>query len=708
MKLRTVSALAIAGASLLALPAHAVVTSTWTVETFSDFDAGDAQNAFITSLGEVRPGWDKKRVALEGDAVWSAVRAADGSVIVGSDEDGAIYRVSGDSAKKLGKIDGAIAVTALALDGSTLYAGAMPGSSLWKVDLATGKATAVAPLKGVESIWSLAVGKDGTLWAGTGPDGKLFAIKNGSAREVFATGDKRVTAVAVASDGAVWFGTSERALVFRHDPAKNETRAMADFAGNEISAIAELRGGVVVAANDLADPPAGAAKSAAAVAAAEKPGAAKGTPAKAPDTGTAPGADKDQPAVTDLGRRGARKGKGALFWIGGDGRLDQLHALTQTYFTSVVVGSDGAVYGGAADKGRIYRVDPDGSVATAFDVDERAVSHLWWEKDQLGFSTDDAAAIYHATGRASAATYVSDVFDAKVPSTFGALAWQAVGSLTIETRSGNTAKPGPGWSTWSSPGKGTTQGGGVVAGKIASPAGRYLQFRVAFKTDDAAVHRVVAYYVPQNQGTEVQDVAVEIAAKETTPTLKDSASKPRSPVLRLKWKIENPDSDDTSYKLEVRRDGVADWRTITTGKAPLTATTWEWNTETFPDGWYRVRVTSSDAGANSPDRALTSSATSALFLIDNQRPTIEGVNVSYPRATAKASDALSTIAEMSFSIDDGPWQLGTTADGLFDDLAETLRVDLPADLAPGSHTLSLRVADASGNVGSSTTTFVKK
>ncbi len=412
--------------------------------------------------------------------------------------------------------------------------------------------------------------------------------------------------------------------------------------------------------------------------------------------------------MADPGRKGARKGKGALFWIGGDGRLDQLHALTQTYFTSVVVGSDGAVYGGAADKGRIYRVDADGSVATAFDVDERAVSHLWWDQDQLGFSTDDAAAIYRATGRASAATYVSDVFDAKVPSTFGALAWQAVGSLTIETRSGNTAKPGPGWSGWSSPGKGTTQGGGVVAGKIASPPGRYLQFRVAFKRDDAAIHRVVAYYVPQNQGTEVQDVTVEIAAKESTPTLKDSASKPRSPVLRLKWKIENPDSDETAYKLEVRRDGVADWRTITTGKAPLTATSWEWNTETFPDGWYRVRVTSSDAAANSPDRALASSATSALFLIDNQRPTIEGVSVSYPRASARASDALSTIAEMSFSIDDGPWQLGTTGDGLFDDLAETLRVDLPADLAAGSHTLSLRVADASGNVGSSTTTFVKK
>ena len=54
-----------------------------------------------------------------------------------------------------------------------------------------------------------------------------------------------------------------------------------------------------------------------------------------------------------------------------------------------------------------------------------------------------------------------------------------------------------------------------------------------------------------------------------------------------------------------------------TGKEPLTKTSWEWNTETFPDGWYRLRVTSSDAAANSPDRALESSKTSTLFVVDN-------------------------------------------------------------------------------------------
>jgi len=699
------------GLVLGALPAGAVVTATWSIETYPQWDAGDATSAFITSAGELRPGWDTKRTTLEGDAVWSSLRLADGSVLLGSDAGGAIFRLAGDASKKLVTLPGAIAVVALTqtTDG-TVWAGAMPGNKLWKIDVAAGKATPTAPLgkdKDVETVWSLtAIGN--TVYAGTGPSGKLFAVTNGVAKEVFDTDDKRITALTVTSDGAVWLGTSDRALVFRFDPKLGKARAMADFAGNEVGSLAAFRDGVVAAANDLAEqaPPTG--KTPAQVEAAEKPNAAKGQAAKPPEVGTKPGADKEPLPVTDLGRKGAKKGKGALFRIGKDGRLDQLHALTQTYITSIAISPDGAIYAAAADKGRIYMVDTDDSVATAFDVDERSVSQLWFDKNLLSFTTDDAAAAYRSTGRASQARYLSDVLDAKAVSQFGKLTWVATGKVKLETRSGNTAKPGVGWSEWQAPSQIGKLGGGNEGGKIASPAGRYLQFRVALEDDAARVRRVTSYYVPQNQPTTVTDVSVEPQTKESLPTLKDSAAKPRSPILKIKWKIENPDGDDTTYALEARRDGEANWRPIQTGKTPLTQTSWEWNTETYPDGWYRVRVTASDAAANSPDRALTSSQSTTMFAVDNTRPVIDVLAVTYPRAQARATDALSTIGEMAFSVDDGPWQLGASADGLFDDLTEDLRIELPTGLPRGTHTLAVRVADAAGNVGSTSTTFVVK
>jgi hypothetical protein len=699
---------ALVAALFIAPEAGAVVTATWSVETYQQFDAGDATSAIITSAGELRPGQDTKRTALDGDAAWAALRLGDGTVLIGSDAGGTVLRVSGDKMTKLATIPGAIAVVALAqtTDG-TIWAGAMPGNKLFKIGL-DGKVTPgpQLPAKDVETVWSLA-STGNTLYAGTGPSGKLFAITGNTARQVFDTDDKRITALATTSDGAVWLGTSERAIVFRYDPKDGKGRAMADFAGNEISSIAAYRDGVVAAANDRVDAPTPIGKTATQVEAVEKPNAPKGQAPKLPDLNTKPGADKDPLPITDLGRKGAKKGKGALFRIAGDGRLDQLHALTATYFTSVVVGGPqkDTVYAGAADKGRIYMVDPDGSVATAFDVDERSVSQLWMHNNQLGFATDDAAASYRATGRASQAKYVSDVLDAKAVSRFGKLAWVGKGRLKLETRSGNTAKPGVGWSEWQAP-QGTKKlGGGAEGGKIASPAGRYFQWRVALGDDAARVGKVSAYYVPQNQATTLTEVTVEPNA-EKLPTMKDLAAKPRSPVLKLKWKIENPDSDETVYTLEARRDGEANWRPISTGKTPLTALTWDWNTETYPDGWYRLRVTASDASANSPDRALTSSSTTTLFAIDNQRPAIDAFTVAYPKASARASDAISTIAEMAFSVDDGPWQLGTTADGLFDDTTEDLRLDLPQNLTRGTHTLAIRVADAAGNVGSVSTTFV--
>jgi hypothetical protein len=704
-----VKRIALIAAAAAAVPAAATAvatagpTSTWSIETYGQFDAGDATDAYLTSLGEVRPGWQTTRVALEGDGVWAALRTGPGVFVLGTDAEGAVVKVEGGKATKLTAIPGAIATIALAQAGGALYAGGLPSDTIWKLD--GGKAVAFAKLPEVETVWALAAGADGTLYAGTGPAGKVFAIdRAGKARLLFDTEDKRVTAVTVTSDGAVWFGTSERALVFRYDPKTKTTRAMADFAGNEIAAIAEAGGAVVVAANDLAEPPVGPTKSATVVAAAEKPGSPKGQAAKLPEVGSKPGADKDTPGNADTQRKGARKGKGALFRVGADGQLEQLHALTQTYFTSIAVGPDGAIYAGAADKGRVYLVEPDDTVATAFDVDERAVAQLLWDGGKLAFTTDDTAALYRAGDKATGAKYVSDVFDAKGPSQWGRLVWQGTGKLTVETRSGYTAKPGVGWSEWVAPTKPSASGGGLIGGAIASDPGRYLQFRVSLPAD-GALRRVTAYYLPSNRATQLEDVTVELASRDERPTLKEAAAKARNPIMKVKWKIDNADGDDTSYTLAVRRDGEANWRALALGKPPFTGTSFDWNTETFADGWYRLRVTSSDAIANPPERALEAAKTSALFVVDNSPPTIDGLSVKGGKAAATVTDALTVVSEFAFAIDDEPWRPASTGDGLFDDLTETLRLTVPS-LAKGTHTLSVRAADASGNVAAATTTFV--
>lgn len=702
------------GLALLALlpvgRAEAGATAKWTVDGYEQFDEGEAENAFITSSGEVRPGWETTATEVETGGAWAAARGEGGTVYIGTDDKATILEVKPGAKKPavLAAIDGAVAVVALAVGpGGALYAGTMPGGQVWKVDKGASKAVKVAELKGVETVWALAFDKAGSLYAGTGPDGKLFKIdpRSGSSKVVFSSEDKRILSMVATDDGGLWFGTSDDALLFRHDPAKGTTRAMADFAGNEVTALAEFKGSVIAAANDIKEPSTTGVKTEAAVKEAEGKGG-KGEKIKTPEK--KPGADKATTSSSEPERKGERKGKGSLFRVRGDGQLEELHALSQTYFTSLAVNDAGQIFAGAGDKGRVYLVDTDDAVSTAFDVGERQVVQVMADRSGTGvtFVTGDGTKVYRSKGRAGKATYTSKVFDSGAPARFGSMSWRGVGGVALETRTGNTEEPGPGWSEWQKPRDPHASGGGAQRGKLASPPGRYVQFRAKLASDDAVLSSALVYYLPQNRATRLEEITVTEASSTKLATLEQNASTPRSPVVKLKWKVENDDGDETVYKLAVRREGDVRWRPITTGTGkPLTATSFDWNTETYPDGHYRLRVTASDGRANAESRALETSKISRVFAVDNQKPAITGISVKYPAASARASDAVSALAEMAWSVDDGPWQLGGSQDGLFDDTAEMLSIRLPDDLEPGAHTLAIRVADEAGNIGSAAVTF---
>jgi len=708
MALRYSAIAATAALPFILSTAAAGPTATWVVDSYADFDKGEAKSALISSSGEVRAGYAAKRVDFEYTNSWSMISGKDGDLYIGTDDDGAIVRVRDGKASKFSSLPDVVAVVSLAqaADG-TLYAGTMPGGQVWRVT-ADGKASKLATLKDAETIWALAVdASQSAVYAGTGPKGQLFRIdpKSGDAKVVFDTDDKRITALLAASDGSIWLGTSAKALVFRHDPKRNATRAMADFAGNEITAMAEWNGTALVAANDLQEPSTSGVKTKSAVDKALKV-KKEGVKLKTPAADSKPGADSATPTGAEPPRKSARKGKGALFRVSGDGHLTQLHALTSTYFTDVKVGKDGAIYAASGEKGRIYLIEDDEAVSTVFDVDQRVIAQMaYTAKDGLWFATADSTALYRTEGAATKAEYLSDTFDAKAPAKFGTVVWRGT-DVGIEFRTGNTAEPGKGWSGWQKPKNVRPGPTGATRGKLASPPGRYLQYRVTFTGQSSAIDHTQVYYLPHNKPTVVEKIELKLpkrSVKKLTTVQEDS--KPRSPIIEMSWEIDNDDGDETVYEIHARREGEVRWRLLSPGDSPLTETKFKWNTETFPDGYYRVRVTASDRRANPNGSKRESHKTTALFVVDNQKPVVDGMTVRYPAASARASDALSAIAEAAFSVDDGPWHVVGSSDGLFDDLSEILEMELPAGLPSGVHTLAIRVADEAGNVASTSTSF---
>ena len=216
---------------------------------------------------------------------------------------------------------------------------------------------------------------------------------------------------------------------------------------------------------------------------------------------------------------------------------------------------------------------------------------------------------------------------------------------------------------------------------------------------------VDVYYLPQNQRARVTEVAAGDSATKTPVTLASGVTKVRSPILKLRWKVDNSDDDEVTYALAFRPEGDTTWTEIPTGADPLTALTFDWNTETIPDGWYRVRVHATDRRANPAEQSLGDWLVSPPILVDNQKPQVLGVAVKFPAVAGRGADAHSRIDEIAWQIDGGEWQVAGPQDGLFDDKEEAFAFKLPADLRAGTHTLTVRVADEAENIGQHSVTF---
>jgi hypothetical protein len=134
-----------------------------------------------------------------------------------------------------------------------------------------------------------------------------------------------------------------------------------------------------------------------------------------------------------------------------------------------------------------------------------------------------------------------------------------------------------------------------------------------------------------------------------------------------------------------------------------------WNTKEVPDGRYRLKVIASDALAN-PTEPLTAEAISDVVAVDNTAPKIPTGAAKRagagPPAEIPCQDALTPIASAEYRVDQGEWIAAAAADGIFDSLSESVRID-PARLSKGKHSLTLRVRDTAGNERAATMSYQK-
>jgi hypothetical protein len=650
--------------------ASAVSTRSFVLDDAASLAAGELHHVAVRSDGRVSASVELTRVAMPDDVpiVWSWARAGD-ALFLGTGDDGRVYRVRGETIELFAETH-QLLVSSLAMgDGGVLYAGTIPEGRIYAIDTAASPGAApreIARPDAAEHVWSLAWDAPRhRLFAATGPEGRVYAI-TGTTGTGAATADlfwdsvaTHVMSLALAPDGSLYAGTSDDAIV-AHITSPGHAETVFDFPGNEITSIALANGVLAIAANEFPDPPA-----------------------------VSPAPTKRSATASRAAR--ARPGRGRLYTIGVDGRAERVWASEDGHVTRVQLAADGTIWAGLGVDGRVLRVSPDRTSAIWIDVDEREVLAMDLVSTTSPFvATGDGAALYRVGSDAPrAASWTSKVLDASFAARWGQLHWRGSGALRFSTRSGDTERPDETWSEWSS--------AMTTEGPIRSPSARFLQIRAEFPADPgAAILAVSAFYLPENQRPVVSDVAIKARTTKRAPELDVDAPEAPSPLLGLAWKIDNTDADRIRYRLRYREEGQAIWRDILRESETLTALEYQWSTAAIPDGYYVVSVEASDELSNPDALTLRSTSESEPLLVDNHPPTVSGLTFAGGRVRGTASDTLGPVARLEAAIDGGEWRVIFPEDDLLDTRDEPFVIDV-STLAPGSHIVAVRAIDAAGN-----------
>ena len=731
-RLITLVSVAAMGAGLttfLSEPAQATATRSFELDDAASFSLGELHHAAVESNGQVHASVGLTRVALPAElgVVYAQARGSDGAIYLGTGEGGRIYRVRNEQVDVFAET-GQMLVSSLVFgDGGVLYAGTVPEGRIYAIATtgtqagqprefarptppATGNQTgtqtgsqgpsatgtqaaatgtqaptsvvaaATAPTPDAapgpapaESVWDLAWdASHQRLYAATGAQGHVFAIDpQGRTELLWDAPAAHAMSLAIGAEGVLFVGTSDDAVVARiTSPFTNQHRTEIawDFPGNEITDLAFRDGVLVIAANEFPAPP-----------------AASTGPTKR----------------TASSMRGARPGvaKGRIWTLSADGRAERVWANEDGHVTRLSLGEQGLIYGALGTDGRVVRISPDRTSAIWLDVDEREVLALDMTGNAPFLATGDAAAFYRLQAeRPEDPHWTSKVLDAELVSRWGQLTWRGTGTLRMETRSGNVERPDETWSDWST---------AITApGPIHSPAARFLQIRTTFISADASLRALQAFYLPQNQRPVLSDVGLKA---RTTKRVEGEAPAP-SPQLGLSWKVESVDGDRLRYRVRFREESQSVWRDLLRDSETLTATEYQWNTSSVPDGFYVVQVEASDEPSNPDVYTLRAMANSEPLLVDNHPPDLVDVRTTGTHVTGRATDTMGPIARLEVAIDGGEWRMFFPADDLFDTREERFDLDLATltttrPLTPGSHIVAIRTQDAAGNMVSAETSI---
>ena len=500
---------------------YAATSTTWQVSGFTDFTKGRLTGLSLSTDGILQLGPSTKFTAdLGAPSAWIAAPASDGGLYVGTGHNGKILHVAPDGKTAVIWSAPQPEVFALCVEANdVIYAGTSPNGAVFRIEKGQAREIWRSPEK---YLWSLILGADGSLYAATGEQGSIYHLqKDGKAELYYETGQPNVTSLTLSSKGTLYAGTDPNGLLYEIT-AKGQATVLFDSSLPEIRSIAIAPDGTIYAAAM------GGAVSTRA------PGLTPATPAST--SGVVNATSPTVITVTEAAGAGQKADQQTAAVP-----PSQSQTSSSTSSSSANPAQANVVEVSGVDKSAVYKISPEHAIETLRTSKEENIYDLVLDGSALLFSTDVRGRLYRwANGKTTllseladgettrlitgsgalfaimsnparlfalapsgaTGTYESQVHDSSSVARWGHLHWHGNGTgVTFQTRTGFSARPDGTWNAWANVEPGTQ--------RIQSAAARFIQFRAQWQPgSDAQINSVELPYLPQNGRPAIHSITV--------------------------------------------------------------------------------------------------------------------------------------------------------------------------------------------------------
>ncbi len=708
----------------------AVETESFLHRSYREFINGEFKNVSLSNEGLLQLAPTLVEIAdIDEPIVWTAVADKEGNLYLATGNLGKILKVDAQGEVSTIFAPEEILCRALALDSQgNLYVGTSPTGRVYRI--VTGQRPEIFFDPEEKYIWDMVVDSEDNLYLATGNAARIYKLPKdfqpGQEPTLwFKANQTHLTTLTWDSQGHLLTSSSPEGILYRIT-GEGKGFALYNSSAQEIRQIVTMDDGRIYFS--IFNAPSKSKE--------KKSSTASSSKAKVKNSSE---------KKTDLSPKASPEFKSAepsgslIFALDKQGFVEAYWGLQGSQiFDFISHGQKGELLVGTNTQGRLFTVahrndwsllqqPPEGGeVSVLIPHPKEAASTI--------VITSNPAKVYRLEATLTErGNYQSDLMDAGQIAHWGnLLAVTEEGSPStadLRTRSGNTEEPDETWSDWEA--VETVEDNR----KIQSPLGRYLQYEATLTQGvkgESNLGQVRLFYQTKNVAPFIAslrilpvglqlfealsapakiDLKKLLTEKNPERLLTQESSRQKlqkigeEGLITVLWKAHDSNGDRLDYHLSIKRGGDDRWVTLAEKLEDPVATI---NTKGLTEGFYRVKVTASDAPANQADNARIGIRLSDPFLVDNSPPTIslhsQGPIAKRGPIPFTAKDAYSILEAVYYTIDGQSHHSLRPDDGIFDAKKESFTLPLK-NLPAGTHSLVLEVYDERGNAAVLTTSF---